>query len=200
MKYLICSPDRYGRFGHQSFSIMGPWLIAATFDCRLIKPQYMYFCNKWNQYTNWSKSRYVADKIPVKIDEIKSITSQLSKDNINNKFNLVKVAGIKQIRSQIFDTTLNSIISLPFDQTGGSLTKLLNHREIRNDLSAYSFPGEQELEKKRYVCIHIRRGDVSQTQNRHKYISNDFYYCLIDLISSLLKHQNEDSDMYAGRY
>ena len=62
-RILIASPDRYGRFGHQTTSIYAAVALAHLSGSLLLHPRYMFFADRWNEHVDWSRSRFVTRRI-----------------------------------------------------------------------------------------------------------------------------------------
>jgi hypothetical protein len=185
-KYLLASPDRYGRFGHQTTSIASALLLAHLTRSKIIAPRYMYFCDKWNKYSDFTKSKYVASAI-----KEQTIACYLEKDiadrNGNRKWNLSDKNEINDIITRISLASDNSIIHLPFDQSAGLLLYLLNKKEVRDDFkNIFSFPDKGATPPHPYACIHIRRGDCTFNAHPQWYVDDKFYLQLIELLLSSL--------------
>jgi len=185
-KYLLASPDRYGRFGHQTTSISAALILAHLTNSKLIAPRYMYFCDKWNKYSDFSRSKNVASAI----DE-KTVVYYLEKELVdqygNRKWDLTDKDQIADIISKIHIASDNTIIHLPFDQSAGLLLRLLNKKEIRDDFrSIFLFPDQRITPLFPYACVHIRRGDCTRNAHPLWYVEDNFYIQLLQLLFSTL--------------
>jgi len=186
-KYLIASPDRYGRFGHQTLSISAGILVAAITDSKLIKPRYMYFCDKWNQYVDFSRSNHVCSSLKGSFLKVSYVENPIPDQNGNRKYDANDLRSILELLKEICKAEDNSLIHLPFDQTVGKLLRLYNKNEYRYDMKKiYKFSGMQRLIDKKYVCIHIRRGDCTPSVHPAWYVNDFFYIQLIELLARLI--------------
>lgn len=132
MQYYVANPDRYGRFGHQSFSMLTAWAIAAMLDQRFIPLPYLYFAINYNKYINFGNSRFSkSTSLPqccvYHLDGNQSIDKAG-----NNRLDLSTAQGINTLLVQLSNlqeleakSEANSIIFLPFDQDLGLLGKLI---------------------------------------------------------------------------
>ena len=84
MKYLIASPDRYGRFGHQTHSILSAILLSYLSGNKTITPKYMFFAEKWNDYVNWSKSKYATNFVNAEANEVTYLKFKNNPDQHGN--------------------------------------------------------------------------------------------------------------------
>jgi len=62
-KFLSVCPDRYGRFGHQTMSISAGILLAGITNSKLVSPRYMYYCDKWNKFCDYTRSKFVVPEL-----------------------------------------------------------------------------------------------------------------------------------------
>ena len=186
-KYLSSTPDRYARFGHQSWSIAAGLLLSHLTGCKLIVPRYMYSCDKWNEYSDFSRSSMTASAMKQGIERIVYLETLYPDKVGNRKFSLHSREGILDILNAICGINDNSLICLPFDQGPGLLAKLFNKSVIRDDLKkVFVFSQKRNSPASPYVCIHIRRGDVTPDSHPNWYVNNDFYISLIGFLAEFL--------------
>jgi len=186
-KYLLVSPDRYARFGHQTSSISTSLLLAYMTGSRVILPRYMYSCDKWNQYVNFSRSKFVCAEVTG--SHLSAVYLENWKtDNIGNrKWVFDNTQNVQQLLTQIANTDDNSIIFLPFDQTPGILHRLYNQTRLREDIrGVFRFDNSIVSMDNPYVAIHIRRGDVNEESHPSWYVNNSFYIELIERLCTIL--------------
>ena len=144
----------------------------------------MFFCDKWNSVIDFSQCPTTTDHIPAG-SRLTYLEKDTSDPHGNRKWNLSISSEVIDIVSKILEHNgdENHLIHLPFDQSSGLLLSLLNNVNIRNELrQAFSLPKPDNTLKNPYICIHIRRGDCTETSHPEWYISNDFYIHLIDLL------------------
>jgi hypothetical protein len=181
-KYLLASPDRYGRFGHQTTSLLAALLLAHVTNTRLIKPRYMYFCDKWNAYSDYSRSVKVSSYIPSGL-KLLYLEKETSDSYGNRKWDLSSKDELTDILNRLHLASDNSLIFLPFDQSPGLLLKLLNKEHVRKDVRRiFTFPDVLLQPTPPYACIHIRRGDCTRAAHPSWFVEDAFYINLIELL------------------
>ena len=187
MGFILASPDRYGRFAHQSASILSGILISHITGHKMLLPRYMYFCDKWNPYVNWSKSQYVASSMDkLSHADIQYLESSTSDGVGNRKWDLSKSKNLLEMLSRLVTFDYDSIIALPFDQQPGILFKLLNKPDVLDDYrSIFCFPESSQVSDP-YLCIHIRRGDCNQEHHPTWFIRDEIYVALLLYLISKL--------------
>ena len=126
-RILIASPDRYGRFGHQTTSIYASVALAQLTGSLLLHPRYMFFADQWNEQVDWSRSRFVTTRITGE-RELRYLEREASDRDGNRKWQL-RGGGLKEIVRKINEIPEDCIVHLPFDQSAGDLMKLAT-REI----------------------------------------------------------------------
>lgn len=182
-KYLVVSPDRYGRFGHQTTSISTGLLLASVTNTKLITPKYMYFCDKWNNFSDYTRSRFAASMLSGESFRVIYLEKSCPDQHGNRKWDLGDKKQLYELVSNILDAADNSLLYLPFDQSAGTLLNLYNRVEVRDDIKkVFSFT-TNKLMKTPYVCIHIRRGDCTPTAHPKWFVSDDFYRQLITKVA-----------------
>ena len=187
MKYLVPSPDRYGRFGHQTHSIISALLLAYISGNKVVRPKYMYFAEKWNGVIDWGKSRFSTSKILASPIHIRYLQFRAKPDEHGNtKDNFKNAKAIKEALDLINNSDDNSLIFLPFDQSTGILKKLLNHQVIKQDFLNTLINKNFNKPANKYACIHIRRGDCTRERHPEWFVSNSFYINLIKLLHGIL--------------
>lgn len=187
MKYLIPSPDRYGRFGHQTHSILSALFLAYITDNKVVRPKYMYFAEKWNGVIDWSKSKFSTSKILESPIHIRYLQFRTKPDEYGNtKGNFENAKAIKEALDLINSSDDNSLIFLPFDQSTGILAKLFNYREIKQDFLNLFIDKSFNKPANKYACIHIRRGDCTRERHPQWFVSDSFYINLITLLHDIL--------------
>lgn len=185
-KYLLVSPDRYGRFGHQTTSIFAGLILANITKTKLIAPRYSYFCDKWNKYSDFSKSKNVASTIS-EVASIYFLEKNTTDEYGNRKWDLTDKNEIVDIINKIYQVSDNTLINLPFDQSAGLFLNLLNKDEVREDVRRiFAFPDRSVSPPFPYACVHIRRGDCTRNAHPRWYVDDYFYISLLQLILSTL--------------
>ena len=185
-KFLTVSPDRYGRFGHQTTSIAAGLLLAHLTNTKLIEPRYMYFCDKWNKHANFTKSSRVATLIPKNL-KISYLEKKVNDQNGNRKWDPNNKNELNELINEIVDADDDNIINLPFDQSAGLLLKLLNKKVIRDDIKRiFSFNMDEKVVEDPYVCIHIRRGDCTPTAHPTWYVKNEIFIQIINVLTEII--------------
>ena len=186
-RVLICSPDRYGRFGHQTTSILASLLIAELTGSKVLLPRYMYFCHKWNTYVKWRDSSYVIDITDELSREVIYLESSNIDANGNTKWELNNSKEVQQFLNTFQKTPDKSILYLPFDQHPGILRRLLlqdsvgtSIRRCFENLTCLPTP------YKEYICLHIRRGDCRPDNHPQWYIDNMTYIAIISSIADAI--------------
>ena len=180
----MVSPDRYGRFGHQTTSIAAGLFLAHISGSKLVTPRYMYFCEKWNRYADFDKSKHTANTLEQGLNVIYLMTDGSDLYG-NRRWNLRDKGQIIELIGRITDLNENSLIHLPFDQSAGLLLHLVNRPDLRDDLrNIFSFPINIMPVKTKYACVHIRRGDCTKSTQPAWYVENTYY---IRVIGELLK-------------
>ena len=182
-KFLTVSPDRYGRFGHQTTSIAAGMLLAHLTNTKLIQPRYMYFCDKWNKHADFAQSSIVATVLPENL-KISYLEKEDADQNGNRKWDLNNKNELYGLINRIVDAEDNNIINLPFDQSAGLLLKLMNKKVIRDDIKKiFSFKSAERMAEEPYICIHVRRGDCTPTAHPTWYVKNEIYIHIIKVLA-----------------
>ena len=183
-RILIASPDRYGRFGHQTTSIYAAVALAHLTGSLLLHPRYMFFADRWNEHVDWSRSRFVTRRV-MGDRQIVYLEQEKPDRNGNRKWRLSD-GGLKKIVREITSISEDSIIHLPFDQSAGDLMSLATRTDVREDLN--NVFGTSTWHKKRnpYACIHIRRGDCTPDNHQQWYVPDGFYVKLIQRLNEVL--------------
>lgn len=185
-KFLTVSPDRYGRFGHQTSSITAGILLAHLTNTKLIEPRYMYFCDKWNKHANFAKSAQVATSVPKNL-KISYLEKRDADQNGNRKWNLNNKNELNELINEIVDSDDDNIVNLPFDQSAGLLLKLFNKKVIRDDIKKiFSFDKDERIIEEPYICIHIRRGDCTPTNHPTWYVKNEIFINIINVLAQII--------------
>lgn len=189
--YLVVSPDRYGRFGHQTSSIFSGIALAHMTNRRLLLPRYMFFAERWNRYIDWNQSAYTDKSIKGDSVEIRYIESLKTDEHGNRSYNMNNIKELRSCLDRLGEVE-NDLAMLPFDQQPGLLRELIGKEAIKRDLRGVL--GEEMRIKPMtfpYICIHIRRGDCTKERHPHWYIENEFYMRLIRDLSSMSKGRLE---------
>ena len=188
-RYLVCTPDRYGRFGHQTNSIYSALFLARISGAKLILPRYMYFCDKWNKYVSWSESDFVATNLYCSNSQVFYLENPVACANGNRKFLASNKFQVNHIIELIHSYPDNSLIMLPFDQQISCSYSLLKSRsELNLELKKiFKFFDQNPITpSQKYLCIHIRRGDCTKTRFPNWYIDDSFYINLLHIIDKYL--------------
>jgi len=179
-------PDRYGRLGHQSFSLITPLLLAEYFNEFFAPQGYAYFANKYNNVIDYSLSQWALKDITGKCQFRFSQRNSIDKHG-NSKFDFCSPADFGEFCS-IVRSEQNSkldfvILQLPFDQFPGKLVRRLSKAMILDLHKIFSgillTKGELSDKSVKNIVIHIRRGDVSPERHPHWYLPDSFYERLI---------------------
>ncbi|KZR79938.1 Glycosyl transferase family 11 [Prochlorococcus marinus str. MIT 1342] len=141
----------------------------------------MYFCDKWNNVIDWTKSKYIVSSIEKPVSDIAYIEADRIDGVGSRRWDFHSITNLVHVIKLIETRPNNTITFLPFDQSGGCLYNLLNLPLIKYDL-AKIFNVEATTSLNKYICIHIRRGDVSDTKHPSWFVDNDFY---LNLLSSI---------------
>jgi len=191
---FFSQPDRYGRLGHQTFSILTSWLLAKKLGQVFIPIRYAYFADIFNQYVNFSDSEYAVTNLPRGTSLFSIETDDVDKYG-NRKFNFDSPEGFGYFLDKLYAVSIskscNRLIVLPFDQQPGILMRSLGDRDYE-DLRRV-FKGVLNLATPKdasfYIGFHIRRGDVG-SNNHPEWFIDDNICCL--LIETLLRLKISD--------
>lgn len=166
---FIANPDRYGRFGHQSFSMLTAWALAAILKKKFVPLHYLYFAQHFNPFVDFGKSKYSTKQSirPVKFCHIKGASNPDQYGN--NKLALDSVQGLLSLIDEISrieedSDGLDVCAFLPFDQNIGLMSRVIDQR--RDDLrKIFHFNvlnrEEKNVDSPLTIALHIRRGDVT---------------------------------------
>lgn len=187
---FVAQPDRYGRFGHQTFTMLTPLLLAHYLDELFIPIGYEYFAYKYNEAIDFSASKKAVRLVEGKI-EFRRISREPIDVNGNTKYDLSSACDLGELITVVKEAKASKVdymtLLLPFDQFPGRLLGLVNP-EIRRDISSiFNKLLRKDINhngRPRYA-IHIRRGDVTPESFPHWYISDSHYCNLIDAISTV---------------
>ena len=143
----------------------------------------MYFAEKLNSVIDWSRSRFATKEIPESPLHINYLQFSTKPDaHGNTKSHLGSAKAINDALRIINNTKDNSLIFLPFDQSTGLLTKLLDLQEVRQDFRGLFIDQNFRKPSHRYACIHIRRGDCTKEKHPQWFVEDAFYIKLIALL------------------
>ncbi len=198
-RVLVATPARIGRFGHQTTTILTGIHIAHLTQSKLMLPRYMFFSDRWNDVTDWSRHKYIIDKLPESIgQEIKYLENRSRYNDptnwrpeaTKNAWKTEEADELGDMINKIQSIKNDSIIFLPFDQRSRYLLKLFNKQEFRNEFKkVFNLQRPDSLPKKPYICIHIRRGDVDEKNFPYWFVPNEFYIALIKTIVETIPDQ-----------
>ncbi len=189
--YLVVSPDRYGRFGHQTLSILAGIYCAYRFGFRVILPKYMYFAEHWNDLVNWSLCELVDEYIDLSKRpnlglRVIYLGTDYTDEHGNNKYDLSSPIEYGYFCEALQKAKATpSIVFMPFDQQlPVSQHHCLYTEEFRNILQDVISMSSRKVESSaaNEICIHIRRGDVSHLAHTDNYVNDEFYYHLVRCI------------------
>ncbi len=201
-RILIASPARIGRFAHQTQNILTAIYIAHLTKSKLMLPRYMLFCDKWNAVIDWSKHKDVISQTTDNQNyKIIYLEKEVDSDKLSQwqgfttgkkSWNLEDPSELGDLISSIENIREHSLIFLPFDQSSTYLMRLLNKKEFKDEFSkVFSLQGKRKLPKKPYVCLHIRRGDVTKEDFPHWFVPDIFYISLIKSIVNTIPNDIE---------
>jgi len=184
--YLVATPDRYGRFGHQTNSIATAILLSYACGAKILLPRYMYFCDSWNDFVNFESLSVVSSRID-HCCTIRYLESSGPDQHGNRKWDFDDSTQLGSVVRHLVTHPPNTILYLPFDQAPGLLLRLLNIPHIREEFSRlFTFPVLPTVASGTYACIHIRRGDCTPDRHPHWFVHDEFYLSLLLLLDSLL--------------
>lgn len=183
-RILLASPDRYGRFGHQTTSIFAGVALAQLSGSLLLHPRYMFFSDQWNEYIDWARSRFITTKITG--DRRVVYLEKTQRDQHGNRKWRLSNSEIKDILEKITAIPEDSIVHLPFDQSAGNLIRLATRKDVRTDLNKVFGISKWQIPEKKYACIHVRRGDCTPDRYKEWYVSDSFYIKLIRCLNEAL--------------
>ena len=186
-RILIASPDRYGRFGHQTTSIYAAVALAHLSGSLLLHPRYMFFADRWNEHVDWSRSRFVTRLITG--DRQLVYLEQKTSDRDGNRKWRLSGGGLREMLDKITAISEDSIVHLPFDQSAGDLMHLATRDDVRADLNNVFGTWAWRSNEKPYACIHMRRGDCTPDRHKEWYVSDNFYVKLIQRLDVVLDHE-----------
>lgn len=195
MVSFIANPDRYGRFGHQSFSMLTAWALAAILDKKFVPLQYLYFERHFNSFVDFGRSKYSTSQSmrPVRFSHIRG--ASIPDQYVNNRLPVNSTDGLISLLDQISEIEQDSAdveicAFLPFDQNIGILGKIIDKN--RDDLRRIFhfdqlFMQYSDLRSPIRVVIHIRRGDVSSQAHPTWHVPISIYY---EVIIKLMQTSN----------
>ncbi|WP_186571079.1 hypothetical protein [Synechococcus sp. PROS-U-1] len=178
---FLAEPDRYGRFGHQSFSLLSAWALAHRYNCEFLPTKYSYFAYRHNDHVDFSRSIKAFGQSSNDIERYEELKGKNHDENGNTKYNLSDISDISKFETEIEKISRKqgkSLVKLPFDQTPGSLIWRMNNAmkdDIRNIFGVH----EKTRYKQKKVCLHIRRGDVQEVNHPNWYIDDRYYKNLV---------------------
>jgi len=192
MLAFVANPDRYGRFGHQSFSMLTAWALAVLLKERFIPLPYLYFAYHFNKFVDFSRSRYATLKIESNVQFFHLPGSQVQDVAGNNRLDLSTTSGLLHMIDQISQCQQNTraetmVAFLPFDQDIGKLSRLIERE--KDDLRRIFhlnglFYQDQYNTNMLKIAIHIRRGDVTRQRHPDWYVPISVYSTIISILKS----------------
>ena len=78
----------------------------------------MYFADRWNEQTDWSKSKYVTKTIDGRRNVV-YLEKDVSDQHGNRKWNLAK-SELREMLGKIERIPDEALVHLPFDQSAGT--------------------------------------------------------------------------------
>lgn len=186
---FVAQPDRYGRFGHQTFSLLTPLLLAHYLDELFLPLKYEYFACKYNDVIDFSVSRKAASIVEGKV-HFSRINRNPIDEHGNTKYDLSCASDFGELMKIVVATKEHMCdyvyLLLPFDQFPGHLLRL-ESSVIRSDIKTVFqdlFISSSTSTKKPRYAIHIRRGDVTPERFPHWFIPDNHYCRLIEAIAA----------------
>ena len=175
MIYFDAEPDRYGRFGHQTFRLLTAVLAAEAFDGFFIPQTFRYFAYNGNTLIDFSRHPRCKDYIP----GCKIVFVSQEIDSVgNDKFDLSRIdcfGELVHIISSYKQCSSNYLVKLPFDQEPGLLLKYLyckdNISRSLKDIVCKNIAHKPGFD----IVIHVRRGDVDLRRHPSWFIPDDVY-------------------------
>ena len=191
---FLGQPDRYGRLGHQSFSLITPLLLAEYFNEFFAPQGYAYFANKYNSVIDYSLSQWALKDIAGE-SQFRFIQRNSIDKHGNSKFDFCSPADFGEFCSIVRTEQKSNldfiILQLPFDQFPGKLVRRLSKpmiADLQKIFSGILLPKAGSSDKTvKNIVIHVRRGDVSPERHPHWYLPDSFYERLILTIVSFAK-------------
>jgi len=186
-------PDRYGRFGHQTFSLLAAWCFANRFNARFIPTQYAYFAIQYNSYVNFCDSKAAYKYNPQDpILDFCTLQGSVPDPNGNNKYNLqhpIETGFFLEELASLSSKNHTVLVELPFDQTPGKF--ILNipkyiHSDLVNIFSPLININKTINHDPPLVVLHIRRGDVDTVNHPNWFISDERYIYIIKAVSDYM--------------
>jgi len=195
---LIAAPDRYGRFAHQTFSLLSAWAAAHRFGCHFVPLKYSYFANKYNQFVSFGCSSRARSEFAGKT--VYQMMSGVEPDVYGNtKYNLLSLDHSLAFVSELIDQHSRcadiTLLELPFDQHPGRLIKSLTptmHSDLTKVFQPFINSGRKRIiatqknQKQILVTVHIRRGDVTPKTQPDWFIEDIYYERLIEALYHVL--------------
>jgi len=185
---FTAQPDRYGRFGHQTFSMLSAVLLAHYLDEYFLPLNYEYFAYRFNRVVDFSASERALSYVKGAV-RFTRLDLPARDENGNTKLDLSKSAELGELLEKINllqggnDDYVQ--VLLPFDQFPGHLLRHYN-RDINIDMhrifSGLTIRDKHKKHKKPLYAIHIRRGDVSPQRYPQWYIADEHYCRLIEAL------------------
>lgn len=185
---FLAEPDRYGRFGHQSFSQLTAWSLAHRLKAAFIPIGYRFFAEQHNSHVNYSKSSRAVLQLPG--STYHRLVGAENDKHGNTKYDLWNSCQVATFFLELNDIASlpgSHIVHLPFDQTPGPFIFSMNcdmHGDLR---SIFQIATHKNIGAPRVVRIgiHIRRGDVTPEAHPDWFISDSYYRNLIRALYEL---------------
>lgn len=189
---LVACPDRYGRFAHQTFSLLSAWSVAHALGCYFIPVKYAYFANKFNDHVSFEDSALARSQFTGEILH-QSLPGVTPDSYGNTKYDLLdkeqSISFISDLAKAGSYSADSVILHLPFDQHPGrflknltpamadDLTRIFQHLFQISRKDAELIRGKK---KSVIISIHIRRGDITPKAHPDWYIDDRYYEHLIE--------------------
>jgi hypothetical protein len=181
---FLAEPDRYGRFGHQTFSMMAAWALAHRLNAFFLPLPYSYFAVHHNTHASFSRSKRAIRLDINPIEDFVILSGLEPDDNGNTKYDLLDIENLCRFEGDmrvLHKPKVMQLVRLPFDQAPGALVWRLSS-DMKRDLGLiFKAQGNSRCRNNDeiLISIHIRRGDVSPERFPDWYISDHYFENLV---------------------
>jgi hypothetical protein len=192
---FVAQPDRYGRFGHQTFAMLSAVLLAHYCDEYFLPLRYEYFAHRFNNVVDYGASERSLVHLSGSV-RFTRLDIPVYDQHGNTKLDLSDPCQFGELLNQInrIRNTNDDYVQLllPFDQFPGHLLRHYN-KQIKYDMQRVfngliQAPYRKKNKDPQYL-VHVRRGDVSPQRHPAWYVPDEDYCKLIDAL--YLLHSGE---------